>query len=210
MRENEWLLALKKGDMSWFPELVEAYQDKIFALAFRKTCNTADAEDLAQEIFIQFYRKLHKFRAEAALSTWLYRVALNRASSYIRGRRELTLFGDDMPEISSLVPPDEALLHDEGSKAILAAMAKLKPSDREVLELFYFQDRTAAQTATILDLSVRGVETRLRRARERMKFILGDMGYFEEVMSYDDTHRPEVKQSEAERLQARCNAPKLS
>lgn len=210
MRENEWLLALKQGDMSWFPELVEAYQDKIFALAYRKTYNTADAEDLAQEIFVQFYRKLNQFRGEAALSTWLYRVALNKASSYMRTRREQMLFGDDPPDISGGVSPDEALLSDEGSKAVLAAMAKLKPSDKEVLELFYFQGHTAAQTAEILSLSVRGVETRLRRARDRMKSLLSDMGYFEEVMSYDDTHRSQAERTEFERPQARCNASKLS
>lgn len=178
MHEGEWLQALRDGDLSWFPELVDAYKDKIYALAYRKTRNAADAEDLAQEIFLQFYRKLPLFRGEAALSTWLYRVAFNRAASYLRKRTPVPIgvapnqFEDD---------PGDGLLGAERAKTVLEAMARLRPREREVLELFYFQGHSTARTAEILGISGRGVETRLRRARERMKRILDDMNYCEEV-----------------------------
>lgn len=183
MAEAEWLDALRAGNLDWFPELVQAYQHRIYALAYRKTSNAADAEDLAQEIFLQFYRKLPLFRGDAALSTWLYRVALNRAASYRRTNwREERQNESWEPE----APPDDEqadtrLLNAERRQAVLSAMAKLRTHEREVLELFYFQRHSTARLAEILGLAPRGVETRLRRARARMKKLLGETGYFEEV-----------------------------
>ena len=198
MHEEQWIKALRAGDLSWFPELVDAFKDRIYALAFRKTGNAADAEDLAQEIFLQFYRKLPLFRGEAALSTWLYRVALNRATSYVRKRKPIAL--ENLPfDLADNASPDERLLGKERVKALLAAMGRLSAREREVLELFYFQEHSTARAATVLSISPRGVETRLRRARERMKRILSDMGYWEEA-SDDDADKRAVGR----------NAPKLS
>lgn len=181
MQEDRWLSALGEGRMDWFGELVEAYQSRIYALAYRKTFDAAEAEDLAQEIFLQFYRKLPQFRGEAALSTWLYRVALNRAASYVR-KRKPQLLPEAPPEEADGGPlPGDALLERERTQTVYLALSRLKDKEREVLELFYFQRHSTAAIAEILGIAPRGVETRLRRARERMRRALSGTGYFEEV-----------------------------
>ncbi len=180
MRESDWLEALSEGNFDWFGELVEAYKHRIFALSYRKTLDSAEAEDLAQEIFLQFYRKLPLFRGEAALSTWLYRVALNCAASYVRKRRTPLLPGAP-PEIACEGEPGDELMQRERSETVMSALSRLKNKEREVLELFYFQRRTTAQISDILGVAPRGVETRLRRARESMRRALEGTGYFEEV-----------------------------
>ncbi len=181
MREFVWLEALREGDYSWFDELVEAYQNRIYALAYRKTLDASEAEDLAQEIFLQFYRKLPLFRGEAALSTWLYRVALNCAASYIRKRRTPLLPGAPPEAISDAEAPGDGLLERERSATVMSALAGLKNKEREVLELFYFQQHSTAEVSEVLGIAPRGVETRLRRARESLRRALTGTGYFEEV-----------------------------
>ncbi len=180
MRESEWLDLLREGNFDWFEELVDAYKHRVYALCYRKTFDASEAEDLAQEIFLQFYRKLPLFRGEAALSTWLYRVALNCAASYVRKRRTPLLPGAP-PEMASEGEPGDELLERERSETVMNALSRLKNKEREVLELFYFQRHSTAKVAEILGIAPRGVETRLRRARESMKRALAGTGYFEEV-----------------------------
>ena len=180
MQEERWLAALQRGELEWFPELVEAYQHRIYALSVRHTRNTTEAEDLAQEIFLHFYRKINQFRGESQLSTWLYRVALNKAASYMRKRRWPLAFTSSAPGVSDDSPgAEQVILRYERHAQLHMALAHLHTRDREVLELFYFQELSTQRIAQILQLAPRSVETRLYRARERLKPLLSD--YFEEV-----------------------------
>lgn len=169
MREEQWLMALRGGRLDWFPELVEAYRARVYALCHRAV-GPVDAEDLAQDIFLLIYRCLPSFRGDSSLSTWLYRVALNKAKSAVRQRaaaRWLS-FSAHPPERADSADADERLLRDERRDEVHRALQRLKAREREVLELFYFQRLPQTQIAEILGLSPRGVETRLRRARARM------------------------------------------
>ena len=74
----------REGDLGAFEELYRAHAGRLYSLAFRMLGNGADAEDLLQEIFLSAHRKLESFRGEAALGTWLYRLAMNHCLDVLR------------------------------------------------------------------------------------------------------------------------------
>src|SRR5438105_3642275 len=88
------------GDMAAFEELYERHQRRVYSLCLRMTGNTAEAEDLAQEAFIQLYRKIGSFRGESAFTTWLHRLTVNQVLMHFRKRgvrMEQTTDDGDVP-----------------------------------------------------------------------------------------------------------------
>ena len=76
----------RKGDLGAFEEIYRTHSPRLYSLALRMLGNPADAEDMLQEIFLSAHRKLEGFRGEAALGTWLYRLATNQCLDYLRSR----------------------------------------------------------------------------------------------------------------------------
>jgi RNA polymerase sigma-70 factor (ECF subfamily) len=83
--DEQLVAAFLGGDEDGFRQLVHRYQRTVYGLAYRASGNHADADDLAQDIFLRVYRHLAAFRGESSFRTWLYRISLNRLSSYRRG-----------------------------------------------------------------------------------------------------------------------------
>ena len=88
-----------------FPEIVARYKSRFYAMAWRFTGNAQDAEDLCQEIFLQVFRNLASFRGQSQLSTWLYRVALNRCLSYRRNAGRRPPVAPDATALSFMTDP---------------------------------------------------------------------------------------------------------
>jgi len=175
--EKIWLQRLKQGDRDWFDQLVLRYTDRIFAMCWRFTLNRQDAEDLTQDIFLLIYNKISQFQGRSALSTWIYRVALNKAIS--RRRREA--------QLANTVELDDAATATDGladrmekSIDIYRSIARLPRKYAQIIELYYFQDMSRQSIARVLHLPVRTVETRLYRGRNQLRSILLDAGYGEE------------------------------
>ena len=93
MTEHELIQGLKDGDESAFRELVETHKDRIYNTALGIVQNAEDAEDVAQEVFIQVYRAIQNFKGESKLSTWLYRIATTRSLDLLRSRKSKKRFG---------------------------------------------------------------------------------------------------------------------
>jgi RNA polymerase sigma-70 factor (ECF subfamily) len=174
--------------------LFVAYAPRIYRLARHLLGNDADAEDATQDVFVQVLRKLPAFRAEAALPTWLYRVAVNaalncrrrrtaRARHQVRG--DPTAFAADARHLASVQhwpkrPLDRALDH-ETHQLIARAIARLPEEYRAVYVLADVEELSCPQIAEILGLSTATVKSRLHRARACMRRTLAP--YFGEVMA---------------------------
>src|ERR1039457_5622357 len=94
--ELGWIRSSREGDLAAFEELIRRYQQMIHALTYRMTGSTSDAEDLAQEVFIQAYRKPGSFRGDSQFSTWLYRIGINTCLNWKKvssGVRSYTMNG---------------------------------------------------------------------------------------------------------------------
>jgi len=179
----------KGGDSLAFDRLVELHASAVYNLALRVTRSQEEAEDCVQEAFVRAYTGLRNFRGEAAFATWLYRVALNvaREAYKKRGRAPLAateLASDDPDESVDLdqfaadgpqhETPEHAAIASQRRELVLRAVAGLPPHHREVIALYDLQGLSYEEIATVLQLRVGTVKSRLNRARLALKEALAD------------------------------------
>ena len=155
------------GDESSFERLYAKYYEKVYALARGVLFDTEEAIDTVQEIFTLVYRHLHRFDRRARFSTWLFRVAVNRS---IQQARRLKV-RPRQAELTEALGHEADTVHVFADPKIEAAMAKLHPSDRAALALFYWDELSLQEIAESLGCSVNAAKTRLYRARERFRAV---------------------------------------
>jgi len=161
---------LRAGDPDAFEQLVRAYQHRVFGVAVRMLGNAAEAEEIAQEVFLRVHRSVGEFRGEAKLSTWLYAIAsrlcLNRLQS---GERRHRRAGE---EALADVPADDAgggVERAEVETALRQAIAALPEERRIVVVLRDVEGLSYEEIARALDLELGTVRSRLHRARLDLK-----------------------------------------
>ncbi len=154
------------GDESAFTRLYETYYDKVFALARGIILDVEETEDAVQEVFTQIYRNLHRFDRRSKLSTWIFRVTVNRTIQYGRTLKFKRRQVDIDQAYEHAAPVQETVTTDP---VIAAAMKRLSPADRAILTLFYWQDLSLTEIAQSLGCNDNAAKTRLFRARERFK-----------------------------------------
>ncbi len=169
----------QQGDSDAFASLFHAHKAKVYSVCLRLTNNTAEAEDLTQDAFVQVFRKLTTFRGDSALSTWLYRIAVNTA---------LMRFRKKAPRQVSLDEPyhlDARLVHREyGSKdarlagsidriALTRAIAELPEGYRTVFLLHEVEGYEHQEIAELLNCSVGNSKSQLHKAKLRIRESLG-------------------------------------
>jgi len=177
------ILAAKSGDGQAFEILVERYQQRILATARRFTRNREDAEDIVQQSFHKAFVHLHKFEGKSSFSTWLTRIAINEALMLLRrGRRarevsmddlggnEETALGLEMPD--SRATPESAFLQSERSRVLSAAINKLTPRIRTVIELRDLGELSTKEVARVLGLSIEAVKGRVYQGRKKLHQVL--------------------------------------
>lgn len=169
----------QKNDLAAFEELVLLYQDRVFALAVRLLGNQADAQDLAQEVFIRAYRSLPGFRGEADFGTWLHRIAVNL---WLNGRRRgnVSTVSLDQPlptgegEVLREVPtlegePESMLMERELGELLQESLDALPKEQKAVLVLRELEGQTYEEIAAVLKCSLGTVRSRLSRARQALR-----------------------------------------
>jgi len=158
-----------------FSVLVRRYQDRVFRLALSVLGpgNELEAEDVAQEVFLQVHRKLHTFRSESRFSTWLYRLAYRKAvDAQRRARHRYLHLGDDAlvegadPSVES--SPLERALADARRRALHRALAQLRPRQRSAVHLHYWLGCAVEEIAALHGTSPGTVKSDLHRARARL------------------------------------------
>ena len=145
MNENELIQGLKSGDEASFKYLVENYKDRIFNTAIGIVQNAEDAEDVAQEVFIQVYRSIHSFKGESKLSTWMYRIATTRSLDLLRSRKSKKRFGfmqrlfgegnEPLYEIPDFNHPGVAMDRKETAAKLFKAIAHLPENQKAAFTL---------------------------------------------------------------------------
>jgi len=162
------------GDTAAYGMLVQKYQARLCTSLTHVCGSLDDAEDIAQEAFVQAYVKLRTFAGGSAFYTWLYRIAVNAAISRKRKRREQTSV-DHKRDEHGLEPlddgerADERLLREERAVQVQRALSRLSDEHRKILVLREIDDCDYDQIANILELPVGTVRSRLHRARLQLK-----------------------------------------
>jgi RNA polymerase sigma-70 factor (ECF subfamily) len=167
-----------------FNDVVRAYERRIFALALRMMGDRAEAEDLAQEVFVQVFKAIGTFRGESKLSTWIYRIAVNLSKNrtkYLRVRHsgeqdelgaleERVAMGDrKTANVSRVERPDEMMSGRETEQVVRRAILELEPSFRECLVLRDVEDLSYEEIGAITGLPEGTVKSRIHRARVQLK-----------------------------------------
>lgn len=163
--------------MERFERYLEKYRGPIFTYVNRLVRDESTAEDIAQETFVRLYKELDRIRDETA-SAWLYRVARNLVTDYIRKKRPVTFTvlrgksnddDDDSPGLQFEHPgsgPVGITTNNELRELIEQTLAAMSPKFRDVLELVDIQKLTHEEASEVLECSVKTVSARLARARE--------------------------------------------
>jgi RNA polymerase sigma-70 factor (ECF subfamily) len=181
---------LKARDERAFNELVRAFETRIFGLILRMINNRQEAEDLAQEVFVQVFKAIDSFRGDAKLSTWIYRIAINlckNRSKYLQRRHsnkqdELEALADRSPmssakgtTVGDIARPDDLLVGRQVERVVQNAIAQLEADFREVLILRDVEDLSYEEIAQITNLPEGTVKSRIHRARSQLKAAVESM-----------------------------------
>ena len=181
VNEDEALIAAAlNGSAYAWEKLVKRYETQIFNYGVRLTGNSSDAMDLMQEVFLGVYRNLHRFRGDAKFSSWIFRIAHNKAVDMNRRRRLLSnqlRINDDEFDILDILPgdtgnePDEKLGTQQQNGKITRMLARLSLEQRLVVEFKVFQSLTFDEIAVMQDISANTVKTRFYTALKKLKAV---------------------------------------
>ncbi len=160
------------GDREAFELLFERYGPYVYNIVRGVLDSEDDANDVTQEVFLQVYRSLHRFRRGSRFTTWLYRIALNRALDAARShrRRRWVSFGETL---DNKADPDGDPAQDVEARSaedeVRRVLAGMDPKHRDVLVLRYLQDMDIEEIAEVLGCSVGAAKVRLFRARQKFR-----------------------------------------
>ena len=159
---------IAEGDHSAFERLFNQYHLKILNLCYAILHNRHDAEDLVQDIFVEIYSSIGTYRAESKLSTWIYRIAVNKAINYIRKRKIrkfLSLDFTDALDYQSFEQTDWSLLDKQYGYHLHKAIDDLPAKQKTAFVLFMYDELSQKEIAGIMNCSVSAVEVLVHRAR---------------------------------------------
>ncbi len=156
----------RSGDLGAFEELYRAHAGKLFSVACRMLGNPADAEDLLQEIFLSAHRKLESFRGEAALGTWLYRLATNHCLDYLRSRAART------NQVTDTLEDDAGQFEPVTKMDLERALARLPEGCRAAFVLHDVQGLEHKEVAQALGIAEGTSKSQVHKARLRLRALL--------------------------------------
>lgn len=175
---------MRSGDADAFKELVLAYQQKVYNTAIGLVQDHGMAEDITQEVFITVYKSILSFNERSAVSTWIYRITVNKCLDHIRSRKRQkrtgifgSLFhkdaGEEAFEKQSFDHPGIQLERRENARYLFAAINTLPDKQKMVFTLAHVEELPQKEIADILNLSVKAVESLLQRAKANLRKKLG-------------------------------------
>lgn len=181
MSEAELINGLRDGNETAFRKLVDNYRQVVVGTCFGILHNIDDAEDVAQEVFIEVFRSVKKFRGDSRLTTWLYRIAVNRSLNFIRDNKryrrnrpvdDLAGEGKNISQrfISAETENPEYSLENRQRAVILHnAVDALPKNQRIAFVLSKYEDLSNREIAEVMNLSVSSVESLMYRAKKNLQ-----------------------------------------
>lgn len=177
LADDELLSRYLDGDQAAFGAIVDRYERRVYAVAFRMCGDPEDARDVCQDVFINAMRALRSFRGEAQLGTWFHRVTINASYDHARRRKRRTTQPlDDVGERAAEGPgPEERAVDAVRAAAVQRALGLISDDHRAVLVLHALQGLDYPEIAATLDIPVGTVKSRIHRARLELAKHLGHL-----------------------------------
>ena len=179
MTEQELLFGLRHREESAFKELVTRFQDKVFNTALGLLQQHTEAEDVAQEVFIQVFRSIQNFKGDSLLSTWIYRITVTKSLDHLRSKKRKkrfgflsTLFGDNnMPvyEPEDFNHPGVLQENKEDAAILFKMIDQLPENQRTAFVLNKVEELSYREIADILNTTESAVDSLLQRAKQNLR-----------------------------------------
>ncbi len=181
MGEEDIINRLKQGDEKAFRQFVDQYRQPVVNTCYGLLHNSEDAEDVAQDIFIEVFRSIHKFRGQSKLSTWLYRIAVTRSLNFIRDNKKRSWFKPfdevvksklnvlNQPEPGDENNPETSFESRQRRLVLQEAIDALPENQRVAFVLNKYEEMSHKQIAEVMDTSVSAVESLIHRAKRNLQ-----------------------------------------
>ena len=178
--ENQLIREISSGKESAFRELYDRYASKVYNTAISYVQNDMDAEEVVQDVFHTLYKSASKFKFNSSVSTWIYRITVNKSLDFIRkknaSRRKgvfLSLYKKDSAEIrydqSDFVHPGVAMENQEDAAFLFAAINELKENQKTAFILTQIEDISQQEAAEIMGITRKAVESLVQRAKANLR-----------------------------------------
>lgn len=175
-----------------FDEIYFEHHKMVFNLALQYVQNIEDAEEITQDVFVKVFDKLNSFKKKSSLKTWIYRISINQSLDFIKSKRYKTknflssIFSlNDVKfkfEPTTFNHPGIALEQKESYQKIFEALNQLSDKQKTVIILLKIEDKSQIETAEIMNLSVKALESLFQRAKKNLEILLNTMDNYEKFV----------------------------
>lgn len=180
MEEPELILALQQGSQAAFRELVNSYQARVYNTCLGLVQNEEDAEECAQDTFIEVHKSIGNFRGQSKLSTWIYRIATTKSLELIRKYKRQKRFGflkslsgnQEEAPLRNFNHPGVALEQKEHAQALFQALERLPDTQKVAFTLHKLEGLPYQEISEVMKLSLSSVESLMFRARKNLQELL--------------------------------------
>jgi RNA polymerase sigma-70 factor (ECF subfamily) len=171
------LVSIAAGDRTAMHTLYSRHNVRVFRFILRMIRDSATAEDLVSQVFLDVWRTAGQFEGRSQVSTWLLSIARFKALTALRQRQHEDIDQDDVLEIADSSDNPEAALDRSNTNAILrACVAKLSPAHREIINLVYYHEKSVEEAGRIIGIPQSTVKTRMFYARKQLAELLKSHG----------------------------------
>jgi len=186
INQQELLRQLKNGDEKAFRLCYDLYVTKVYNTALIYLRNVNDAEDVTQETFIDAFKSIHQFKEDAALSTWLYRITINKCHDFSAHKKRKKRFAfvtqlfktnnaaEPIIHPTNFEHPGILMEQKEMSKILFAAIEKLPENQKAAFILSKIEGQSQKEISAILQLHEKAVESLLQRAKNNLRTLLAN------------------------------------
>lgn len=159
-----------------FEQLINQYERLVFHTIFRLVHNSADREDVCQDVFVKVYKQLKTFRYQARLSTWIARIAYNTAVNHLRKHRDVELDGEveqaEERSDSSMTTNERQLNHVQLKTFLHKKMEQLTVVEKSVLTFYHLDEMSVSEISLVMDRPEGTIKSDLYRARKKLKDLM--------------------------------------
>ncbi|ATL46165.1 RNA polymerase subunit sigma-70 [Chitinophaga caeni] len=166
----------KQDQQQFFREIIKQHKGIMFKVARAYCSNEQDRQDLMQEMMIQIWRAVHKYNDQYKISTWLYRISLNVAISFYRKNSSRAKLYTSLNGQLADLPPDDAPGNEWQLNLLEQFISELKDMDK-ILVILYLEDKSHAEIAEIIGISVSNVGTKIGRIKDKLKARFSQLKY---------------------------------
>ena len=186
MEEQDFINDLRAGKQFAYGKLLDLFQQKVFATCISFVPNKEDAEDIAQDVFVEVFNSINKFKGNSKLSTWIYRITTNKCLEFIRKKNTKKRFaflqsimGNEIPMdktkyFTEMSHPGVLLENKQKSETLFKAINQLADAQRVVFTLSKIDGLSNQEVCDITEKSLSSVESLMFRAKKNLQDVLGD------------------------------------